>query len=116
MRNTKNKKNMKNKKSVKNSNNRIGFLLFSVVFFIVILISTVFNDVVQIYNNKKNTKELKEKYEILLEEEDSLNNEVIKLQDPEYVDRYAREKYLYTLDGEKILMIIDDEEEAKDED
>ena len=53
MSNTKNKKNMKNKKSVKNSKNRIGFLLFSVVIFIVILISTVFNDVVQIYNNKK---------------------------------------------------------------
>ena len=107
---------MKNKKSVKNSKNRIGFLLFSVVIFIVILISTVFNDVVQIYNNKKNTKELKEKYEILLEEEDSLNNEVIKLQDPEYVDRYAREKYLYTLDGEKILMIIDDEEDKNNSD
>ena len=59
---------------------------------------------------------MKEKYEILLEEEDSLNNEVIKLQDPEYVDRYAREKYLYTLDGEKILMIIDDEEDKNNSD
>ena len=116
MSNTGKKQNVKKNKSVKKSNNRIGFLLFSVVIFLVILVSTVFNDVVQIYNNKKNTKELKEKYVELLEEEDSLNNEVIKLQDPEYVDRYAREKYLYTLDGEKILMIINDEEDKNNSD
>lgn len=101
---------MSNKNKVmKKKKNRIGFLLFLVVLFLVILISTVFNDLTQIYSNKAETKELKNKYEKLLEEEDSLNNEVIKLQDPEYVDRYAREKYLYTLDGEKILMMIEED-------
>ena len=30
-----------------------------------------------------------------------------KLQDPEYQARYAREKYLYTKEGEKILTIIE---------
>ena len=85
------------------------FLLFAVVVFLVILVSTIFNDVVQIYANKKETAELEEKYNALLEEEASLNSEVVKLQDPEYQARYAREKYLYTKDGEKILTILDTE-------
>ena len=83
------------------------FLLFAVVVFLVILVSTIFNDVVQIYSNKRETAELEEKYNALLEEEASLNSEVVKLQDPEYQARYAREKYLYTKDGEKILTILD---------
>ena len=85
------------------------FLLFAVVVFLVILVSTIFNDVVQIYANKRETAELEEKYNALLEEEASLNSEVVKLQDPEYQARYAREKYLYTKDGEKILTILDTE-------
>ena len=34
-----------------------------------------------------------------------LGYEVNKLQDPEYVAKYAREKYLYTSEGEKIIDI-----------
>ena len=83
------------------------FLLFAVVIFLVILVSTVFNDAVQIYENKKQTAELEARYNELLEEEASLNSEVVKLQDPDYQARYAREKYLYTKDGEKILTILD---------
>ena len=36
----------------------------------------------------------------LKEEEDYLKVEVEKLQDPDYVARYAREQYLYSKDGE----------------
>lgn len=42
------------------------------------------------------TKEL----EKLEEEEEYLKVEVQKLQDPDYVARYAREQYLYSKDGE----------------
>ena len=111
---TTNKNNSKNvkQKVVKKSNihkekGYIAFLLLAVVMFIVILISTVFGDVVQIINNEKETQALKERHTELLEEEASLNSEVVKLQDPEYKARYAREKFLYTKDGEKILTIID---------
>ena len=34
-----------------------------------------------------------------------LTNDVEKLKNPEYAARYAREKYLYSKDGEKILKI-----------
>ena len=75
-----------------------------------------------IKQNKEETKAYNEKYQELLEEEASLNSEVIKLQDPEYVARYAREKFMYTKDGELILKIVDGEvltteevDEASDE-
>ncbi len=92
------------------------FLLFSVVIFIIILISTVFGDLVQIYKNKNSIKELSDRKVLLLEEEASLNSEVVKLQDPEYKARYAREKYFYTKDGEKILTIVESSDEVKQED
>lgn len=94
--------------------NRIVFLMFSVVLFIIILISTIFTDLQQIAYNKEQTELLKIKYTQLLEEESSLNSEAIKLQDPDYLARRAREKYLYTKDGEKILTIIEKEEEQEE--
>ena len=40
-----------------------------------------------------------------LEEEETLKSEIVKLQDDEYIARYAREKYLYSKDGEIIIKI-----------
>ena len=94
-------------KNYKTEWKQLVFLLFAVIVFLVILVSTIFNDVVQIYENKRQTKELEVKYDELLEEEASLTSEVSKLQDPEYQARYAREKFLYTKEGERILTIID---------
>ena len=94
-------------KKYKSEWKQLIFLLFAVVIFLVILVSTIFNDVVQIYSNKKQTADLETRYNELLEEEASLASEVGKLQDPEYQARYAREKYLYTKEGEKILTIIE---------
>ena len=39
------------------------------------------------------------------EKEEVLKSDATKLQDPDYVARYAREKYLYSKDGEIILQI-----------
>ena len=97
-----------NKKVSKNkSTSRIGFLLFTFVFMLVILVATVFSDVQQVIANKRETESLSNRYIELLEEEASLNSQVIKLQDPEYKARYARENQMYTKDGETILIIID---------
>ena len=115
---SKNKQNAKvtvkqtQKKVVKKnkSSSRIGFLFFVLIMFLVILIGTVFSDLQQVFANKNETKELSNKYLMLLEEEASLNSQVIKLQDPEYKARYARENQMYTKDGETILIIIDEED------
>ena len=62
----------------------------------------------QILANKKIKKELEEKYNNLLSEKEILESDVVKLQDPNYAAKYAREKYLYTKDGELIIKIVDD--------
>lgn len=70
---------------------------------------TCFNSWQLIRDNKKTKNELENKYNELIEKEDSLEGEVIKLQDPEYVAKYAREKYLYTKDGEIIIDMSDND-------
>ena len=120
---SKNKQNAKvtakqtHKKVVKKnkSSSRIGFLFFVLIMFLVILIGTVFSDLQQVFANKNETKELSNKYLMLLEEEASLNSQVIKLQDPEYKARYARENQMYTKDGETIFIIIDEEDKKAKE-
>ena len=98
----------KSKKStVKKKDNTIKYLITFIVLFSIVLIATVYSDIRSITQNVSETKEYNRLYEELLEEEASLNSEVIKLQDPEYVARYAREKFMYTKDGELILKIVD---------
>ena len=100
--------NSANKKLVhKRKKSGLFFPLFMLSFTVVLLLSFVYNDVNSIIQKKTETTELSVKYNDLLEEEASLNSEVTKLQDPEYIARYAREKYLYTKDGERILKIVD---------
>ena len=69
----------------------------------------------QVTKNRNEIKEVNIKYEGLLEEEASLNVEVAKLKDPDYIARYAREKYMYSKPGEIILRIIEPKEESEDE-
>ena len=95
-------------KRKKNKDNTLYMLLIvTCAVLMVALVGTVFKDYSRVVQNKKETTELENKYQELLEEETSLNSEVVKLQDPSYVARYAREKYLYSKDGETILRIID---------
>lgn len=59
----------------------------------------------------KDQKEaLKDKLSNLKEEEEILNSDIKKPEDPDYVARYAREKYLYSKDGELIIRIPEDDE------
>ncbi|CDF11814.1 unknown [Mycoplasma sp. CAG:776] len=58
----------------------------------------------------KNNQEitiLQNSYEELLDTEEALKAEVQKLQDPDYVERYAKEKFLYTKDDEIIIRKTD---------
>lgn len=58
-------------------------------------------------NNQK--KALNDKIASLKEEQEKLNLDLKKLEDPEYVARYAREKYMYSKEGEIIIRLPDDE-------
>ena len=48
---------------------------------------------------------LDEEYSLLLDEEAKIEADIKRLQDPEYIARYVREKYLYSKEGEIILRI-----------
>ena len=99
---------MASSKRKKNKDNTLYMLLVvTCAVLMVALVGTVFKDYSRVIQNRKETEELENRYQELLEEETSLNSEVVKLQDPSYVARYAREKYLYSKEGETILRIID---------
>ena len=83
--------------------------LLTIVFLVVggILIKSIFETSIQIYEKEKEKKEFSKILKQLKEKEEELNKTVTKLQNPDYVARYAREKYLYSKDGEIIIRIPD---------
>ncbi len=85
---------------------RKAIITFIFCFFIIGLsvISSVGN-VIKITQKKEEKKVLTKKLEDLKEEEITLTDDVEKLKNKEYAARYAREKYLYSKNGEKILKI-----------
>ena len=60
---------------------------------------------VEIYTKYQEKKDLEKELLSLKEKGEKLKVDVGKLQDPDYIARYAREKYLYSKDGEYILRI-----------
>lgn len=99
---------MAKRKSNKKVKRRI-FVFF--IFFGAIIGSlsySFFTNVEKIIEIKKDKSGLNTKLADLQEEEKVLNSDIKKLQDPEYVARYAREKYLYSKDGELIIRLPDD--------
>lgn len=94
-------KHKKTKKSVKR-------ILFLGLISIVIIIGTTYTIGkywIEIYSKYGEKRELKKKLSSLKEEEEALQVDANKLQDPDYIARYAREKYSYSKDGEIILRI-----------
>ena len=72
---------------------------------LILFVSKMFSYWSVIYSNINEKKELEKKYQEILEEEEALKSEINMLQDEEYVTRYAREKFLYSKDGEIIIKI-----------
>ena len=93
------------KKVSRKAKRRMGLLTCFLIAVIVLLGTSFFSNWSSIMKNKREVQALNEKYNDLLDEESSLKSEVAKLQDPDYVARYAREKYLYSKSGEIIIRI-----------
>ena len=75
----------------------IGYSIFT-------LVTTSFN----LYELNKEEKELKDKLTSLKADAKSLKTQITKLQDKEYIARYARENYLYTKNGEYVIKLNDE--------
>lgn len=95
------------KKITKKTKRRLIFLTSVILFLVGVIITSVFNDLCQIIDNRNEVAVLSEKYNQLLREEESLQSEITKLQDSNYVARYAREKYLYSYPNEVIIKLPD---------
>ena len=86
---------------------RVTFLFIGLIIASVVFVSTAFSYVSQIEKTKKEINDLKIAYNDTLSTEEALKDEINKLQDPEYMARYAREKYLYSKKDEIIIKIED---------
>lgn len=94
-------------KHSKKEKKRLVFISFAIVSVIVFFVSSVYSDWKQIMANNSKIVALTEEYEALLDKEKSLKSEVTKLKDPEYVARYAKERFFYTSDDEVIIRTQD---------
>ena len=83
------------------------FLVFGV--FSIVVISAVLGSIskvwISIYDKYREKEELENKLVLLKEDGETLSIDVEKLQDPEYIARYLREKYFYSSEGEYIIRL-----------
>ena len=94
----------KKKKTIK-SIKRIFLLGITSVTIIIGTTYTIGKYWIEIFDKYQEKKELKTKLSNLKEKEAALQVDANKLQDPDYIARYAREKYSYSKEGEIILRI-----------
>ena len=83
----------------------LGLLVISIM--LSYLSVFVYNYWNQILTNEIEKTKLMNEYEALLKAEDELNSEITKMQDPEYIAKYAREKYGYSKNDEVIIKVED---------
>lgn len=83
-------------------------LVITVPVTLVIMIFSLYTAIIEfnkVKSYKAENKKLVEQLENLKKEAESLNIEITKLSSPDYIARYAREKYLYSKDGEKVVIV-----------
>ncbi len=96
----------------KQKKKKLGPILLSLFSLVVISITTytLGRYWVDIYSKYQEKEKLEKELTSLKEKEDELEADVERLQDKDYIARYAREKYYYSKDGEYILRIPEEEE------
>lgn len=101
---------MTKRKMTKKSKRRLMIFgipsIIVIAYFIITFSSYIYNYSVL----KKQEKELNNELYNLQEEKAYLKTEILKLHDPSYIIRYAKEKFLYSTDGEYVIKL---EEEKK---
>ena len=85
------------------------YILPSII--ILVSVSEIISYTFRIIDLKNQQETLASEYNELRAKEHELKIEIQKLQDPEYIARYARENYLYSKDGEYIIKIDNNQDE-----
>lgn len=84
---------------------RVTFYSIMLIITSILFLTTMFSTISKYIKINKEIKEDKISYKDKLSKEEELKSEINKLQDPEYMARYAREKYLYSKKDEIIIKI-----------
>lgn len=92
----------KRKKKVRT---RFFLLGFTSIFIIFAVTFTIGRYWIEIFDKYQEKRSLEKELTSLKEKEEELKVDADKLQNPDYIARYAREKYLYSKEGEFILQI-----------
>ncbi len=97
----------KKKKSLKTKKMQRRILLFGVssIVVIVTITFTIGRYWAEIYDKYQEKQALDKQLAELKDKEAELRLDAKRLQDPDYIARYAREKYLYSKEGEFIIKI-----------
>ena len=95
------------KKKRKTSKTKIRIFISLIVFCSVIaaLGYDCLNNILKIEKMKEEKINLQNQLVSLQEEQDALENDIMKLEDPDYIAKYVREKYFYSKNGELILRL-----------
>jgi len=108
------------KKKMKKSKRRLAFFGTLSIFIIGYFIFNLCYYSYRIMVLNKSKADLEAQLTSLLNNEETLKTDIEKLKDPEYIAKYAREKYMYSMDGEYIIkieeneVIIDEKEDSID--
>lgn len=97
------------KKKVAKFKYRLCLLVPACLVVMITIFASVGSYWVQIVEKYQEKSMLENEIIVLKEKEEELKVDVEKLQDPDYVARYAREKYMYSKDGEIILRLPENE-------
>lgn len=95
------------RKKRKTSKSKIR-IFFSLLIFGAVTVALGYDclsNILQICELNKEKKSLEERLVTLQEEKEVLETDILKLEDPEYIAKYVREKYFYSKDGELILRL-----------
>lgn len=90
-------------KKTKKEKKRLFVISVVIILLVVSLVNSVAGDWTKIMENKSKITSLNKQYNDLLSEEEKLVSEVTKLQDDDYIVRFAKEKFLYSENGELII-------------
>jgi len=98
---------MASKKRLKAKKQSFRIVVFGSVCLVIIgaILTTIASVWIEIYSKYKEKEELDDKILALKQTEEELSIDVDRLQDPEYIARYLREKYFYSKNGEYIIRI-----------
>lgn len=106
MKNSNNKTTKKKRKASKHKI-RIAMAVFVFGAITISLGYNLFNNLKMIEQMKNEKVSLNKKMEDLEKEKEVLETDIQKLEDPDYIAKYVREKYFYSKDGELILRMDD---------